>query len=330
MSRITNPQLIYKYYGFDSGLMSLKHKSFGFNTPSQFNDPMEGRLWLHQMGVEANFLNSYLEHFGILCLTHDPLNPLMWSHYGQNHTGFVIGYDVSDPILGRQKDSVFSLEDGQIFFSPDFSTGNIRDDALAALKWATFGMEAPRSNKTTQILRHIFLMKQECWRYEKEIRVVKLISNLGREQHEWISETGNNFQRLSTPIAPMQSMSNSSLSLLNVAQNTIKHVILGMKNPLLKSDTEVVFDKNLSFLNDPQMVNVEQTTWSDDGHRLEAIKASVPTWGNRKSISTKYLSHRELEEILKKWPSSDTSDKQGMRLTNWLDGRVEAFWEHEI
>lgn len=323
-------KLVYKYYGFEAGLMALKHKSLGFNIPSQFNDPMEGRLWLHQIGVEASFLDTYLENFGILCLTQDPLNPLMWSHYGQNHTGFAIGYDVNDPILGPQRDSVFNLEDGQIFFTPDFSATNIRDDALAALQWAAFGMEAPRCEKIDHILRHIFLMKQKCWGYEKEIRVVKLLYNLGMEQHEWVAQTGNNFQRLSTPIAPMQSMSNSSLSLLTVAENTIKHVILGMKNPLLKSGTEVFADKHLSYLSEAQIVEVAHTTWSDDGHSLEAVKAIIPTWGNRNSISTKYLSHSELEAISKKWPLADDSKKPGMRLTKWLNGNVEVFWDHEI
>lgn len=323
-------KLVYKYYGFESGLMALKHKSLGFNTLSQFNDPMEGRLWLHQMGIEAQFLDIYLEYFGILCLTKDPLNPLMWSHYGQNHTGFAIGYDVNDPILGPQRDSVFSLEDGEIFFSPNFSVTNNSNDVLTALTWAAFGMEDPRCDTLHQILRHIFLMKQECWRYEQEIRVVKLLSNLGREQHEWISDTGNKFQRISTPIAPMQSLSNSGLSLLQVSQNSIRHVILGMKNPLLKSDTGFVADDHLSFLREAEVVKVEQTIWSGDGHKLETVNAIVPTWGRQNSISTKYLSHSELEAISKKPPPDAASEKPGMTLTTWLDGSVEAFWDHEM
>lgn len=323
-------KLIYKYYGFESGLMALKHNSLGFNTPSQFNDPMEGRLWLHQMGVELGFFDSLLENFGILCLTQDPLNLLMWSHYGQSHTGFVIGYDVNEPILGHQEDSIFDISDGQVFFSPELSSTNVLDEARAALHSAAFGMEGPRCNRLNQTLRHIFLMKHECWRYEREIRVVKLLYNLGKEQHEWMAETGNNFQMLSTPIAPIQSRLNSGLSLLSVAQNSIRRIILGMKNPLLKSSAAISNDEHFSYINEGQVAKVDQTTWSSDGQSLEAVEAVIPTWENLNSVSTKYLTHNELEAILRKRSLADTSQKQGLTVTKFLDGRVEAFWDQEL
>ena len=308
----------------------MKYKTLGFNTPSQFNDPMEGRLWLHQMGVEADFLNTYLEDFGILCLTRDPLNPLMWSHYGQSHTGFVIGYDVNEPILGQQRDSVFNVEDGQIFFSTESNADNIRKAAVDALQWAIGGMEEPRSEPIKQAIRHILLMKQDCWRYEKETRVVKVLTNLFEEQHEWVSKTGNNFQSLSTKIAPMVSLSNSGLGLLNVAPDSIKHVILGMKNPLLQTESNVHADADLTYIGEGKEVQVDKTTWSSDGHSLEAIEACVPTWGNLNMIGSKKLSHSELEAISKKLLVATAPYEQGITLTTWLDGNLEAFWDNEV
>lgn len=310
--------------------MALKHQTLGFNTPSQFNDPMEGRLWLHQMGVEADSLNKSLESFGILCLTEDPLNPLMWSHYGQSHTGFAIGYDVNEPILGKQKDSVFNVKDGQIFFSNEFDTDNSRNAAINALQWATCGMEEKPSEPIKQAIRHILLMKQECWRYEKEIRVIKVLTNYLEEQHEWVSKTGNNFQSLSTKIAPMVSLSNSRLRLLNVAPDSIKHVILGMKNPLLQTNPNVNADADLTYIGEGQEVKVDKTKWSSDGHSLEAVEAYVPTWGSLNLIASKKLSPGELEAISKKLFVADASYEQGMTITTWLDGNLEAFWDDEV
>lgn len=310
--------------------MALKHKSLGFNNPSKFNDPMEGRLWLHQMGIETTYLDASLENFGILCLTKNPLNPLMWSHYGQSHTGFVIGYDVNEPILGHQKDSVFTISDGKIFHSPDIFLRVSPDDVRIAIQWAQFGMEYSRCERIYQILRHIFLMKQKFWSYEEEIRVVKILYNIGKEVHDWVAETGNNFQRLSTPVAPMQSVSTSTLSLLNVSNDSIRHIILGMKNPLLNSGAEVRGDSDLSYINEGGTVKVDKVQWSSDGHSLEAVEAKIPTWGTLNSIGTKYLSHIELEAISNKRLPADAVGKQGLTLTHWTDGNVEAFWDDEL
>lgn len=323
-------QLIYKYYDFEAGLLALKHKTLGFNTPSQFNDPMEGRLWLHQAGVESSFLNTFLENIGILCLTQNPLNPLMWSHYGKHHTGFAIGYDVNEPILGTQRDSVFSVKDGQVFYSAEFDADNIQNAADDALQWAICGMEEPRSELIENSIRHILLMKQECWRYEQETRVVKVLTNHLMEQNDWVSATGNNFQRISTEIAPMFSMSNSRLHLLNVEPASIKRVILGMKNPLLREDANIHADADLTYIRQGQAVQVDKAVWSSDGNSLEAVEATVSTWGNLNKIRTKMLTPTELGAISNKLLDAPAPYEKGIRLTEWLDGNLEAFWEDEL
>lgn len=323
-------QLIYKYYGFKSGLLALKKKTLGFNIPSQFNDPMEGRLWLHQNGVQSSLLDTFLDNIGILCLTKNPLNPLMWSHYGENHTGFVIGYDVNEPTLGAQRDSVFSVEDGQVFFSTEFNADNIQNAVVDALQWAICGMEEPPSELIKKIIRHILLMKQECWQYEQETRVVKVLTNYLEEQHDWVSATGSNFQRISTKIAPMVSMSNSDLHLLNVAPASIRRVILGMKNPLLQEDANVHADADLAYIREGHAVQVDKAVWSCDGNSLEAVEVDVSAWGNLNVIGTKMLNPIELEAISNKLLDAPTPYKQGITLTKWSDGNLEAFWNDEL
>jgi hypothetical protein len=322
-------ELIYKYYGFEAGIEALKRKTLGFNTPTKFNDPMEGRLWLHQMGVQGDFLNTYLENIGILCLTENPMNPLMWSHYGQSHTGFVIGYDINEPIFRQQADCVFDVTEGEIFYSPEFNTTTPEDDSLQALQWLCFGMNEPRTPQIEQTLRHIFLMKQNCWSYEEEIRVIKILGNFGEEQQDWVSATGNNFQTISTPISPMTSLSMNGLRLLNVSSGSIKRIILGMRNPLLKDNTNVIVDDDVKSIVEMPETRIEKTTWTEGGHSLTSVDAGVIKWGHPEKVQTKTLDDTELQVILKKSPEANV-DKQGLTLTKYPSGKTEAFWDSEL
>lgn len=322
-------KLIYKYYGYEAGISALKYKTIGFNTPNQFNDPMEGRLWLHQMGVDADYLNIFLDQIGILCMTEDPLNPLMWSHYGQSHSGFVIGYDIQDPIFGPQRDCVFGINDGQVFYSPEFETDSPREDALKALRWLSMGMGEPSEQKTAEVLRHIFLMKQECWSYEKETRIVKLITNFNKNQHDWVKETGNNFQTISTRIAPRMSLQKSKLRLLNVAPGSVKRVILGMKNPLLQNNIEVYPDIELTKTAEEPGLAIDKAQWSVDGERVDAVRVTVSQWGHPKVIQTKKLEPSEVEAISKKLHTSG-NDGQSLTLTTYRNGSIETFWDSEL
>lgn len=42
-----------------------------------------------------SFLSATLKNVGVLCLSKDSKNILMWSHYAQNHTGFVIEFKIN-------------------------------------------------------------------------------------------------------------------------------------------------------------------------------------------------------------------------------------------
>ena len=322
-------QLIYKYYGFETGLKALQNKTLGFNQPSYFNDPMEGHLWLHEMGVDTNFLNSFLDKVGILCMTKNPLNPLMWSHYGVSHSGFVIGYDVNDPILGPQRDSVFNIHNGKVFYSHEFKIDNASDHALKAVQWLTSGMDDSRTSQIEEILRHILLMKQEFWSYEEEIRIIKLLWSTFSTVEDWISITGNNYTHISTPIAPREVMSNSKLSLLNVAPESIKQVILGMENPLLLDDIKVNPDADLTDFIEMLEVDVNTTKWSENGFNMEIADVKVNNWGYPKKIQTKKLSPDELTIISEKLSKGNLKG-QNLTLTKYIDKPAKAFWDNEL
>ena len=321
--------LIYKYYGFDSGLSALKNRTIGFNIPLDFNDPMEGRLWLYQKKVDVNFLDFFLNTIGVLCMTEDPLNPLMWSHYGQSHSGFVIGYDKNDPIFGPQRDCVFNIENGRVFYSSEFETESPRDDALNALQWMSLGMDEEPNQQIQQVLRHILLMKQECWSYEKEIRIIKLIDCFGESVQDWVRDTGNNFQTVSTKIAPKMVVRKSNMRLGQVAPASIKRVILGMRNPLLKEDIEIYPDLDLArFANSPGLV-IEKAGWSDGGESMALHEVSVSRWGSQKVIEKKIIDQKEIRAISNKLNDSCYID-QNLNIVKYISGKIQVFWDVEL
>ena len=92
--------ILYKYVGFEAGLKILKTNTLGFSHLEDFNDPFEatalgladnsGVGLVVQTGAIKNRLSR---KYAILSLTRAPLNPLMWSHYGDSHKGVVIGFD---------------------------------------------------------------------------------------------------------------------------------------------------------------------------------------------------------------------------------------------
>ena len=322
-------ELIYKYYGFEAGLAALRSKTLGFSKPNEFNDPMDGRLWFHQNGLTPSLFDGFLDMMGILCMTKDPLNPLMWAHYGQHHTGFVIGYDLRDPIFGDQIDSVFDASSGQIFFTPEYEISDAKNASLRALQLAVESTSEPFTEEIKQVLRHIFLMKQECWRYEKETRIVKVVTNPFEITSEWRNTTGNNFKPISTLIAPKVGLVKNNILLLQIPPKSIKRVILGMENPLLQARRNIQPYPEIHDLITASKMQIEQAKWDDHGGMQAVAVENDICWGDLKKTVTQLLSPNQLRVISSKLYQGHYLD-QNMRITQDIDDSVLAFWEGEF
>ncbi len=94
--------ILYKYVPFLSGMKILESSSIGFARPKDFNDPFEMSAFQYEDNNEkweayvtfAAVRNRCNSSFGVLSLTRQPLNGLMWSHYADSHRGMVIGFDI--------------------------------------------------------------------------------------------------------------------------------------------------------------------------------------------------------------------------------------------
>lgn len=137
-----------------------------FTQPSAFNDPydcMASHSWLPEKLMPGNSgfqdlaalffdieeaSSKFNDNWGILCLSEDVKSILMWSHYSENHSGYVVGFDATHPFFAlNQKPGTNQVK--YCPTRPQSSQGNLYDELCTKL---------------------------DVWSYEKEWRLCKQVS----------------------------------------------------------------------------------------------------------------------------------------------------------
>ena len=95
---------------------------------------------------------------GILCLSENRKSILMWSHYADEHSGFVVGFDSEDPFFHHHQDE---QEDIGKLFRVNYSEKR----TLIDVKTIRDGINLP----------DIFFTKNKEWGYEQEWRIIRLL-----------------------------------------------------------------------------------------------------------------------------------------------------------
>jgi hypothetical protein len=93
---------------------------------------------------------------GVLCLSSDPKNVMMWAHYADNHEGLVLRFDNRNMVDKKSGE----LRCFQVEYSPSFPR---LPDYLAALR-------AFNNGDLRAFARLFFCHKSQSWKYEKEWR----------------------------------------------------------------------------------------------------------------------------------------------------------------
>lgn len=164
------PRYVYKYRAFDvNSISSLVKDALWFSCSKQFNDPFESKLRPPLDAIKANIEScgvtvkdeelkqlglDYLSIFkplqdneAICCFSQEPDNILLWTHYGQEHKGFCLQFDIYKDIE---------------FFCPLLPVIYKHEYAPAVL-----------TEKPGEILEQLYQRKSKEWSYEKEVRVIK-------------------------------------------------------------------------------------------------------------------------------------------------------------
>ncbi|MGB1257972.1 MAG: DUF2971 domain-containing protein, partial [Thiolinea sp.] len=111
---------------FEAARKVIDEPSVGFSCLEDLNDPFECTSFGFKENGELNVTprtatgackNRFSRQYGVLSLTRQPLNPLMWSHYGDSHQGVVIGFDVDSAGLSDASSCIIPSQYGEVVYT---------------------------------------------------------------------------------------------------------------------------------------------------------------------------------------------------------------------
>jgi len=145
MANYDSNKLLYKYRGFNNIEFALdiflNERLYAADFRS-LNDPMEGRFRYSKSIVDKDRINEMLiekTELGILSLSEDANNHLLWSYYAEGHSGFAVGVQIL-PDQDLFLEQINYVDD---FRPPDFDA------------------------------KSVLTMKHNTWQHENEYRVLK-------------------------------------------------------------------------------------------------------------------------------------------------------------
>jgi hypothetical protein len=252
--------LLYKYVSFSSAIKIINGNAIGFTCLEDLNDPFEGTNFgfsalgsITPQSATTVFKNNFSRKYALLSLTRNPLNSLMWSHYGDAHKGVVIGIDTEVAGLTSQDEFTIPAQLGEITYIATKS--NVLNDIPSIMQLNKIRKDDLKfSSDIKNYLKQAFLYKSLEWGYEEEVRIIKSLTRFKFSYH------GNDAEVLSQVEGSLwEKVRNSSLGqplfCFGIPANAIKEVYLGAS-----------FNRNASRSNEG-----EKKQWCNE--QLEFLKA---------------------------------------------------------
>ncbi|MFP2467844.1 DUF2971 domain-containing protein [Pseudescherichia vulneris] len=194
--------ILYKYVDLITANTIIEQSTLKFSKASSLNDPFE--LTSLHYGTEPEYTNQAMNFvvtslsYGILSLTRNPLNPLMWAHYGKgekfestrgialdhgngSHAGIVFGIDIDEAGLNDDSFNLIPAKYGNVIYAstkPNHPFENSEDHYFFQ------GLSFSFAPNLLEVLQRTFLYKPAYWSYEEEVRVVRNIWRRATEIQE--------------------------------------------------------------------------------------------------------------------------------------------------
>lgn len=160
--------ILYKYvdasslgHFFKDGYISIK-----FTPHGEFNDPFES--YGYSIGDESlislTMRHEINKNLACLCLSKNPLNVLMWAHYGDEHRGFAVEIDTEKAGFDDESHCIITAPNGDIDYLEERIKGRLKVDQSNVYR--------------TDIISKLLLNKSVHWKYEEEVRVIKKSESL--------------------------------------------------------------------------------------------------------------------------------------------------------
>ncbi len=267
--------ILYKYMSFEAARKVLDASSIGFSCLEDFNDPFECTAFgfkddnesIVTARISTNACkNRFSRNYGVLSLTRQPLNSLMWSHYGDEHRGVVIGFDTEIAGFSDVNKFIIPSQYGEIVYSatkPHKNLPIISEDELISI-----GGSIGFDSNTFNLVKRAFLYKSLEWAYEEEVRVVKNISQLPFTYHGQQGKY-NEWSKIT--------ISGRPLYCLDIPAASIKEIYLGHN-----------IYKNVTRKNILSDIELKETLrlWGQKDISLIQCETDIHTWNLETRVST--------------------------------------------
>lgn len=273
--------ILYKFYGFDAGIEALKSSQLGFRKPEYFNDPFELSYFDNLENDDTSIaikdrIKEIRNSVAILSLTKNPLNALMWAHYGVNHTGFVIGYEVNTSFLLSESHNLITVDKGDVNYvsskAPQIPTRSF-SELIHIINCKSKSIPISYyeySEHAITLARQLFLTKFLPWSYEEEVRVVKS-SNAYEYDENHNCHSLNDWYSLVEHYSPTYSEEIVKGLKIYSHKVQIKEVYLGARNRLLsKCAHDSISDCTISHKAEQEKWKVFEVSVNKDSWDLKA------------------------------------------------------------
>jgi hypothetical protein len=165
----------YKFLDAHFGLKSLYERRLKQSRIHELNDPFELTPYdLTDLTLRKTFhqtRDDMDKDKGVVCFSQDWINPVIWAHYTDKHTGLCLGFEIPDKQGDPANDEIDHVEYiAERLQAPDFS--NLSDSEHIAFS------------------RKVIFTKFEYWKYEQEIRFWATLQNKDKEDDLYFLEFG--------------------------------------------------------------------------------------------------------------------------------------------
>lgn len=187
-----NNQILYKYRSYNCRSLSiLKNRELYFSDPKHFNDPVDCQIGIYSAlksavdlaQKEDSTVKEKLQKLGkleeiytkiendvkrsaVFSLSKEENNALMWSHYTDSHTGFSLGFTLSNTFTEyNESNAIFGKNEAH------YSEDNPFVDYFLEFAKCT---QPPEWNEFwVSLLSMGLVVKSKAWEYENEVRIIR-------------------------------------------------------------------------------------------------------------------------------------------------------------
>jgi hypothetical protein len=111
------------------------------------------------------FLLKYVGKSGVYCVTQNPLNELMWAHYGDGHRGIVVGHKVKQENIDNRE---YSHRAPRPLKYEGRGQPKMSDYYISSLN------KEGADEAFSRLIREIYFSKTSVWSYEEEYRFLSV------------------------------------------------------------------------------------------------------------------------------------------------------------